>query len=481
MDRCSKPSARGALLVAVMGLCAVDASAAPARRRPDRAAPVPAAPAAAAVEPAAPSLPPAPAPAPSVAAPRVLPRLLVTDFRAQGVSADLGVQATQLVAQAAHGAGRYSVITLEDVRQLMGAERARELMGCAGGPSCTAQLASGAGVEKVLNGSVGRVGTQLTASLSLLRAADGTVEARESITVRGPRELATELGRVVPRMLGGAEERAVQRWDTGGKAVSLAVLDLVPAGLGVDVAQSLTQVLSAELKRAPGASVISRDDIQALLQLQADKLQLGCDDASCLAEIGGALGVEKLVAGNIGRLAGSHIVTLRLISVAGTRVENRVTEAFSGPEDQLIRAVRHAGRRLLGLEGQLPGTLVVSSAQEGAALTLDGEARGTLPMKPLAGVPAGMHTLLLQRRGFQDYTSDIYVDPAETTALWVELIPVPLRWYQRWQVWASVGVAGAVVVSALVGLVVAGAVGAFAVYRLTQAPPPPGSGAATID
>ena len=43
--------------------------------------------------------------------------------------------------------------------------------------------------------------------------------------------------------------------------------------------------------------VIAPDDIRALLEQEANLQMMGCDDDSCLAEIGGALGVSLGVGG----------------------------------------------------------------------------------------------------------------------------------------------------------------------------------------
>jgi hypothetical protein len=423
------------------------------------------------------------APAGQVPAGKGMPRLLVMDFKATGVEPMLAQQATMLAAQAAHSAGTYSVVTLEDVRAAVGAERLKNLTGCEGTQSCLADLAQGAGASLLLTGSVGRVGTQYTAALTLLKPGDGTVAARENLVVKSARELANGLAELVPRMVGvktGVQATAPVVAQAG-KVVSLAVLDLDSAGVTADVSKNLTQILGVELKRLAGTTVISRDDIQALLQMQEQKLQLGCDDMSCLAEVGGALGVEKLVVGSVGKLAGSYIVSLRLITVAGARVDNRVVESFTGPEDQLIRAVRHAGRRLLVQPAATPGTLALAATQQDAVVLVDGIKRGELPMAPIQGLVPGPHVVTVQKRRFQDFSADVYVDPAETTALFVDLTAVPVPWWQRWPVWTAVAVGAAVTVTVVAAVVTAGIVGAVAVFRFTQAPPPQGEGTAVLE
>jgi hypothetical protein len=406
-------------------------------------------------------------------------RLLVMDLRAVGVEASVAAQATALCAQALHGAVGVTVLTMEDIRALVSAQAARTMMGCQGEASCAAELASAANVDLILSGSIGRVGSTYSAALALLEVKTGTVRARDQMDAPSALQLARVLDQRVPRLLGLSD---VPMAAVGPqKATSLAVMDLVAAGVAQDTASNLTQVLGTELKRVPGASVISRDDIQAMLQMQADKARLGCDDASCLAEIGGALGVEKLVVGSVGRMSGSYLISLRLISVKTTHVENRITESYTGTEDQLIRAVRHAGRSLMGVVDGASGALAVGTAQDGADILVDGVLKGSTPLRPVDGVKPGPHAVTVRRSGYLEWSGDVYVDPADTTVLFVNLQPRPLAWFQRWQLWVAVAGGGATVLLALAALGAVTAVGTVYVVRSTTAPAPSGSGTATVE
>ena len=53
--------------------------------------------------------------------------------------------------------------------------------------------------------------------------------------------------------------------------ISLAVFNLKTAGVSENIAANLTQVLSAALKEVEGTTVISNDDIQAMMQLEGEK------------------------------------------------------------------------------------------------------------------------------------------------------------------------------------------------------------------
>ena len=83
------------------------------------------------------------------------------------------------------------------------------------------------------------------------------------------------------------------------------------------------------------------------------------------------------------------------------------------------------------------------------------------------------------------WSGEVYVDPQDTTVQFVNLQVVPLRWYQRWQVWV-LGTAGASLVlvttmTLVAAVLAAGITGAVYVYRRTTGTPPAGGGTATID
>ena len=86
-------------------------------------------------------------------------------------------------------------------------------------------------------------------------------------------------------------------------------------------------------------AVISRDEIKSMLLHEQSKMLMGCDDESCLAEIGGALGVQYIVSGNVGRIGETYLLHLKLINIREAKVENRVAEVRKVDTD-LVRPPR---------------------------------------------------------------------------------------------------------------------------------------------
>jgi tetratricopeptide (TPR) repeat protein len=102
----------------------------------------------------------------------------------------------------------------------------------------------------------------------------------------------------------------------------IAVLDVqaqsnVPETLAKSV---LSLVVHDVRQRATGAVVVGADEIRAMLGLEHQKQLLGCTEVSCLAEIGGALGAEKLVLGSLSRFGDTYVLDLKLVEARSAKV-----------------------------------------------------------------------------------------------------------------------------------------------------------------
>jgi hypothetical protein len=124
----------------------------------------------------------------------------------------------------------------------------------------------------------------------------------------------------------------------------IAVMDVViksgaPAGAG----QVLSEAIVAEVrKRSPNAQVLSAEEIRSMIQVEGEKQQLGCHsekELACLTEIGGALGVERVVIGSLGRLGKTYVYSLKLVDVTKAQVlRSGSLELKTQEDDELLSA-----------------------------------------------------------------------------------------------------------------------------------------------
>lgn len=128
----------------------------------------------------------------------------------------------------------------------------------------------------------------------------------------------------------------------------LAFIDLAPgADVPKDVAQSAGELLVVALADTGKFDVITKGDVKAILGYEAQAQLLGCGEASCMVDLGGALGAAYLVSGSLSKLGGQLQLVLSLIDVNKATVGRRVALPVPG-EASLAQAARDAVSKLTG-------------------------------------------------------------------------------------------------------------------------------------
>lgn len=378
--------------------------------------------------------------------------MLVLDVKAANVDAALAATATSAVAEALGARKGTTAITERELTALTNTEAAKATLDCSGSADCLAEVSRWADARFVVSGTLGRVGRTMTLTLSLADANAAAVIARDAMVVDDDAQLAAITRTLVAKLCGDAPRApsfAVGKGERASYAVFPVELQNMP-DVDPNVARSLTDILAVEIKRVDGTTVVSIDDVAAMVSAEKSKSTLTCsDDASCLAEIGAALDVDRLVVSSIANVGGTYVVSARLLDVKKVRVLSRVTESFVGPEEQLLRAVRHCARELLGVRSPLTGALVVATPEVGAHVFVDGDERGRTPTAPITKLAPGRHALRVVQDGFLDWHGDVYVDGNETTAQWAPLEEKPtlLRpFLPEWTFYALSGVTAAALV-----------------------------------
>jgi hypothetical protein len=119
------------------------------------------------------------------------------------------------------------------------------------------------------------------------------------------------------------------------KAHRIAVLKLVArTGIEPAAAEVLTDALVGQMRKRSGLSVLSPTDVSAMIGFEREKALLGCSDASCLSEIAGAMGADRLISGNLGRIGGSLVVYLTSVDPKRARVVATVSERLTRASDE---------------------------------------------------------------------------------------------------------------------------------------------------
>ncbi len=123
----------------------------------------------------------------------------------------------------------------------------------------------------------------------------------------------------------------------------IVALDLVAVtGVKKGVARLLNEAMLSRLKASKRFSnVLGSSDFKAMLTLEQQKAALGCDDDSCLAELGGALGVPFLFGADVGVVGGRFLLNLKILRVDEATVADRRTTIYAS-EGELLEGLDEA-------------------------------------------------------------------------------------------------------------------------------------------
>ena len=194
---------------------------------------------------------------------------------------------------------------------------------------------------------------------------------------------------------------------------SYALFRLDALGIEPQIVDQLQRILRVELARVVGKELPSERAV-ADVAAANPKLAACTADPACLAPLAKALHVTRVVAGNVGGLADSYVVNLKLVDDTGRELR-RVSATLSGSPEELIDEIRVAAFRLVAPE-RLVGNIAILSDVPGAHVMLDGIDVGKTPLAgPLVNLPVGVHKLAVEREGFSSFAEDVPVRFEKTT------------------------------------------------------------------
>lgn len=195
-----------------------------------------------------------------------------------------------------------------------------------------------------------------------------------------------------------------------------------------ELAQALTDVVQGIYAADPRRVVIGREDIARVLDLEAQKQQMGCESDKCLAEIGAALDAQRIVTGSLDVIGTSYMVTMSEIDAKTLEPMARVQERTAKDENTLVDAVTRLASEMLGkskvggaarVMGNA-GSVEIASDPRGAEVLLGGEKMGTTPTR-IDNLAAGDQKLRLLRTDYEPVEVDVPIHPGGTTKVDAEL------------------------------------------------------------
>lgn len=109
------------------------------------------------------------------------PGIAVMDVRSvQGVQKGTATLITDIIITEVSGTKRFDVVGSSDITNLLGLEKQKQLLQCSEGSSCLTELGGALGVDYLISGTVGLLGSRLRISLTVQNAKRARVVARQA-------------------------------------------------------------------------------------------------------------------------------------------------------------------------------------------------------------------------------------------------------------------------------------------------------------
>jgi hypothetical protein len=107
--------------------------------------------------------------------------------------------------------------------------------------------------------------------------------------------------------------------------LKVLVMDVAAAGLDAATIENITGLVAVILTEDTRLDVLSGADVKQMVALEGDKAAMGCaSDASCLADVAGAMGAGLIVYGNGGQLGTLLNLNLNLFDAGQAKSVGRV-------------------------------------------------------------------------------------------------------------------------------------------------------------
>jgi len=147
--------------------------------------------------------------------------------------------------------------------------------------------------------------------------------------------------------------------------------------------------------------VIERTKMMEILEEHGFQ-QTGCIADECLLEAGRLLGVQKMIAGSVGRFGDIYTIELRMVDMETAKIEASATYDHEGEMEVLLfTGINTALKKLLAAKGdsgawltQPEGTLIIETSPPNATIYLENRSIGKSP-KTISQLPKGAYQLEL--------------------------------------------------------------------------------------
>ncbi len=181
------------------------------------------------------------------------------------------------------------------------------------------------------------------------------------------------------------------------KKPAIAVIDFNSPGMEAQMIVALSDRLRTELFNTGQYDVMERGQMDQIIKEQGFQQSGVCTDEACLVEMGQLLGVEKLLAGSIGKIGTLYTINSRMIDMRTGKIEQSVAEDCACPVEGLVTSVARVAKKMSGQAVEsIPTTMTEKPAPDFAPAPA--AAVPLLIAQPNASLPVRAQAPLAKRK-----------------------------------------------------------------------------------
>lgn len=208
---------------------------------------------------------------------------------------------------------------------------------------------------------------------------------------------------------------------------SVGLFNFKVIGLEPSMADTVMDALATQLGELNIGRIMTTRELNAMLGAQQRADVLGCNETTCLAEIGAAAGVEQLLTGSLSLVDQALVVSLQRIDVRASQVLGRVTLSWHAPPSEFSQLLHAAAEKLFLSDMQRPpGEIQIKGLPTGARWFVGQAKIKDNPTK----VDVGVYLVRIEAMGFEPFTQEVLVHSGQTTVVEGKL--KELGWGKIW-------------------------------------------------
>lgn len=199
-----------------------------------------------------------------------------------------------------------------------------------------------------------------------------------------------------------------------------------------DLTHALSDVVLGAYAADANRVVIGPEDLRRALEWEASRQEAGCDDSTCMAEVGAALDAARIVSGTLDALGDGYLLTLAEIDAKSLEPVARAQEEVSKNESELVKATKRLTEQLMAKAAVnqatvsaatfsgASGSIEFNTDPRGAQILVGGQSVGVSPTR-IENVAAGRHTVRITRDDYETVDVQVPVVPGGATKVDVEM------------------------------------------------------------